>query len=488
MPDRPNIVYICSDQHSYRFTGYAGHPLVRTPNLDRLAARGTVFRNAYCGSPVCVPGRASLMTGMYASDCGSFCNSTVWDGSHPTWGTMMGEAGYSCHATGKFDLNWDFDLGFHLMEVTNGHCRNPDITSLFRRPPLGHRAGSREGLDGGTREKPHRDSGVAAIAVDFLRSRSKDLPRPWLLYVGFTQPHSPYRCLPKHWDLYPRDRVDLPDVTDEELESLPLTYQLRRSSPATSLPVPEERIRRARAAYYGMVTELDEYVGSVVRALEETGQLDDTLVLYTSDHGDSLGEHGMWAKSILYEDAAHVPLVVAGPGVPRGADIETAVAHVDLVPTMLEIAGGDRPSRLRGHSLLPLLAGGKGDHPGFAFVENHSGGNTTGSYAIREGDWKLLHFTWAEELLFNVAEDPLEKRNRIYSPEGRAIADRLRGHLTGEVDPEAVTRRAFDAQRQFLDAYAASRTEDELTAAFESRMGRACARMMAAKCKSGSVG
>ena len=124
---RPNLVYICSDQHSFRFTGYAGHPLVQTPNLDRIARQGVTFTNAYCGSPVCVPSRACLMTGMYPSDCGSFCNSTVWDGSHPTWGTRLSNAGYDCRATGKMDLNLDFDMGFQETDTRNGHCRNPDI-------------------------------------------------------------------------------------------------------------------------------------------------------------------------------------------------------------------------------------------------------------------------------------------------------------------------------------------------------------------------
>ena len=113
---RPNIVYICSDQHSFRYTGYAGHPLVKTPNMDRIAKNGTVFAITYCGSPVCTPGRACLMTGMYSSDVGSYCNSTPWDGSHPTWGTRLSRNGYQCHATGKFDLN-EFERGFIRAET-----------------------------------------------------------------------------------------------------------------------------------------------------------------------------------------------------------------------------------------------------------------------------------------------------------------------------------------------------------------------------------
>jgi choline-sulfatase len=132
---RPNIVFICSDQHAFRYTGYAGHPIVKTPNMDKIAQKGVTFSNTYCGSPVCTPGRACLMTGMYPSDVGSYCNSTVWDGSHPTWGTRLNKAGYDCRATGKFDLHDDYERGFNEINVSNGHCTKPDITSLFRSPP-----------------------------------------------------------------------------------------------------------------------------------------------------------------------------------------------------------------------------------------------------------------------------------------------------------------------------------------------------------------
>lgn len=137
---KPNIVFICSDQHSYKYTGYLGHDLVKTPHLDRIARRGVVFTDTYCVQPVCVPGRSSLMTGMYASDCNSFCNSTVWDGSHATWGKRLSQSGYYCRAIGKMDLNDDFDTGFEEIETSHGHRHNPDVTSLFRRPGcLSHR-------------------------------------------------------------------------------------------------------------------------------------------------------------------------------------------------------------------------------------------------------------------------------------------------------------------------------------------------------------
>ncbi len=484
---RPNILYICSDQHSYRFTGYGGHPLVQTPNLDRLAARGAVFRNAYCGSPVCVPGRACLMTGTFASDNNSFCNSTVWDGTHPTWGTLLRGASLQTFAVGKLDLNGDCDLGFEDLGISNSHWKNADICSLFRRPLLGYRESSGRLLSQRLREERHTDAEVARTAAEFITGRSVELQDSWALWVGFHQPHPPFSCLRRYFDLYPLERIDLPEETAEDIENSHLVYQMKRAIPAHLAPPEEELLRRIRAAYFAMITELDEYVGQLLAALQASGQAENTLVIYTSDHGEQLGEHGQWGKNTLYEDSAHVPLLLAGAGVPGSLQIDAPVGHVDLVPTMLETAGGSGASSLRGHSLWPLLNGQADGHPGFAYVENHSGENCTGAYAIREKEWKYMHFTWFDDALYNLAEDPGERRNLIDEPGARGQADRMRARLESLVDPEEVTRRAFEVQKRFLDRFVAARTEDELAAAF-SRMGPAYARALAVKCKTGSLG
>ena len=480
---RPNIVYFCSDQHARKYTGYAGHPLVQSPNLDRIARQGTVFTSAYCGSPVCVPGRACLMTGVYPSDCNSFCNSTLWDGSHPTWGTRLTEAGYYCRAIGKLDLDDAFDLGFEEVDTSHGHKYSPDITSLFRRA-VAYRIDTRPMVDGHPRDTRHTlDARKTATAVDFITREAGTLDRPWALHLGLSQPHPRFVALQKYYDLYPLDQIDLPDLRQDDLENLHLVHQALRHFKLVATPIAEDRIRRAQAGYYGMITELDEYIGNVYTALEQTGQLDNTFFIYTSDHGESLGEHGMWNKNNLYENAAHIPLVIAGPGVPSGQTIDTPVAHVDLIATMLDLAGQDRPTELRGHSLLTMLNGDPGDHPGFAYTENHSQGNCTGSFMIRKGDWKYIHFTWYDNLLFNLKEDPDEFDNRIDDLDVQNIVHDLKTILHSQVDSEEVTRRAFDVQDRFLQNFAADKTETKLAAAFESRMGKGLAGVLAAKVK-----
>ena len=481
-PRSPNIVFICSDQHSYKYTGYAGHPIVKTPNLDRIASQGVAFESAYCAHPVCVASRASMMTGVYPSDVNSFCNSTVWDGSHPTWGTLLRQAGYYTRAIGKMDLNDDFDTGFEEIDTSHGHRHNPDITSLFRRPTA-YRVGEREGVDGQPRDKRHRDADRTAKAVEFIEKESRGLGRPWALYVGLTEPHPRFVALRKYWEMYPPEGMDLPNIPQGHLEDLHLVYQELRHFKRIATPIPEERVRRARSGYYGMITELDEYVGKIWTALERTGQLENTIFVYTSDHGESLGEHGLWYKNNLYDVAARVPLIVAGPGLPKGKRVTAPVGHVDLVYTLLELANAPRPEALRGTSLLPLIGLKRGEGPRFAYSECHSEGNCTGSFLIRKGDWKYIHFTWYEGLLFNLREDPGELRNRANDPSARDVLIDLQKTLSELVDPEEVTVRAFQRQRQMLEDWGNRMTEQELYERFRGRLGDGQARALAAKVK-----
>jgi len=478
---KPNIVFICSDQHSYKYTGYAGHNVVKTPNLDRIAGQGVVFSDAYTGNPVCVPGRTGMMTGMLASDCNSFCNSTVWDGSHPVWGTYLKNEGYYCRAIGKLDLNRDFDTGFDEIETSHGHYSDPDITSLFRRP-IAYRVNELSNVNGGIREKRHGDSEKTRLALEFLREESSKIKKPWALFLGLSEPHPKFVALEEYYRMYPEYSVDMPNIPPGHLEELHLVFQELRHFKRIATPIPEDRIRKARAGYYGMITELDEYIGNIWDELEQSGELKNTLFIYTSDHGESLGEHGLWLKNNLYDVAARIPLVMAGAGLHGNVKINTPVAHVDIVATMLELAGSDAFNKLRGHSLLPLLQGKSTGHPGYAFSESHSEGNCTGSFMIRKGDWKYIHFTWYDHLLFNVTQDPGEFNNLIDKPETADIQDELKNILYSLVDPEEVTLRAFHAQEKILADFAERMTENELFDLFKGRLGPGQARALAKKC------
>jgi choline-sulfatase len=283
--------------------------------------------------------------------------------------------------------------------------------------------------------------------------------------------------------MYPREQIDLPHVPADYLETQHLMFQELRHFKRIATPIPEERIRRARAGYYGLITELDEHIGQVWKALEESGELENTIFIYTSDHGEALGDHGLWLKNNLLEPAAHVPLVIAGPGVPRGRRVDHPVSHVDLVQALLEWSGADGASELRGHSLIPLMNGESGAHPGWVYAESHSEGNTTGSFMIRKGPWKYIHFTWYDDLLFNLDEDPGELHDRSRDPAAQGALRELKAILDREVETEAVTRAGFDAQEKVLARLAAENSEADLAKILEGRMGKGLARVLASRAK-----
>jgi choline-sulfatase len=465
---RPNIVFISSDQHSGRLLGSL-HPIVKTPNLDRLARMGVTFRNAYCGNPVCAPGRACMMTGRFASDVGSYCNSTPL-GAVPTWGNHLREAGYECWASGKMDLTLGADYGFEQIQTTHGHSRNPDITSLFR-APVCFRPGERKNVDGRFVDRgPDSDGELARRAVEAIRSRKRS---PWCVYVGMHMPHPKWVAQKKYEALYPPASMPLPEMPPGYLEQRHPAFQVLANFKNVQTPIPPERMRRARAAYFGMVSEVDEYVGWLLDELERSGELARTLFLYTSDHGEMMGDHGLWLKNVLLENAARVPLLMAGPGLPRGVAIDTPVSHVDMVATILEAGGAARPKNLRGHSLLPLAGGAAGSHPGYAYSESHSEGNCTGSAMVRKGDWKYIHFAGDAPLLFNLRDDPGEFTNLAGAKKTRDVQAELHAILTSLVDPDEVSARAFAEQERRLNAMVAAMKPDEFYEELVGRLGPA---------------
>ena len=478
IPRNPNIVFICSDQHAYKYTGYMGHPIVQTPNLDRIAAQGTVFTDAYAGAPVCVPGRSCLMTGTFASDNNSYGNSTVWQGQNPTWGSLIRDAGYYTWANGKMDLHDEYDLGFDYENTGNGHQRSPDITELFRRP-LAYRVNERPNVDGGPRNERHQDSDRTMEALDFLQNEAGGKSKPWAMYIGMTEPHPRFVALKKYFDYYYPNKTDMPNIPPDHLENLHVVFKELRHFKHIATPISDDRIRRARAGYYGLIGEMDEYIGQIYDALEKSGELENTIFIYTSDHGESLGEHGLWYKNNLYDVGIRVPLVVAGAGIPEGRVIDKPVSHVDLIKSMLEWTGASNRPTLRGTSLIPLIQGEDHASPEFVYAENHSEGNVTGSFMIRKGDWKYIHFTWYDDLLFNLKEDPGEFENRIEDPEAAAILKELKTHLNETVNPEEITIAAFDAEDTFRTDMANRMTEEELFQEFRGRLGDGLARNMA---------
>jgi choline-sulfatase len=449
---RPNIIFISSDQHSGQMLmGGPGRAVpVRTPNLERLAAKGVYFRNAYCCSPLCTPGRAAMMTGRFSSDVESYGNTTTFRGNVPTWGNYLRDAGYSCWATGKMDLTPEGDLGFVQVDTSHEHFSHPDITELFRRPTC-YRVDERDLVNGEVHDQGEADKATLDRGLAFIEQQPHNATKPWAAYIGVHMPHPKFTAPQKYFDMYPPEKVPLPNIPSGYLENLHLVFQIQRNFSLMSTPIPEERIRRARTAYYGMITELDEYLGSVIDALEKQGTLENTIFIYTSDHGEMLGEHGLWLKRTLYEGSARVPMIIAGASLPAGKVIDDPVSHVDLIATLLDLGGMQRPQGVRGKSLLPLIAGDSNAAPPFVYGECHTEGNCTGYYMIRKGDWKYLYFSfYGNSQLFNLREDPGELNNLAGRPETASMEDEMHAALTSLVDPDAVTLQAFQKQEEVL--------------------------------------
>lgn len=481
---RPNFVFISSDQHSFRYSGFMGHPFVRTPNLDKIASKGVVLDNNYCGSPVCVAGRSCMMTGMYPSDVNSFGNTTVYDGAYPTWGKRLTDSGYYCWGVGKADLNYKYDLGFKG-KLLNPHSHKPDITELFRRPTI-FRMHERDDVNGKWRTERFHDIKVAEASSDFIKNKSKNLGKPWAIYVGFIMPHPKFIGLKEYFDYY-LPLVTPPYYSDTYLESLPLPYQILRHFKRIATPIPSERMIKARAAYFAMITELDEYIGKIYSSVEASGQLDNTYFIYTTDHGEALGYNGLWLKNELYEGAAHIPLVFSGPGLIPGQRIKEPTGHIDFITTMMEWAGLGQIKELRGTSLTPLLKGEKRKDIRYAYTESHSEGNPAGSFMIRVGDWKLMHFTWYSDYLFNLKEDPNEYHNLIVHPDYKEKAVELRNKLNDLVNTEEITMRAFKVQNKYLTKFSNNLSEEKLFDLLKGRLGSGQARYLAKKIKSGML-
>lgn len=471
---RPNILFVCSDQHSGLALRQNGDAIVQTPNLDRLAGRGVTFRHTYCANPVCTPARASLMTGAFASDVESYCNSTPFDGRIPTFANRLRSAGYRCWATGKLDLAADHDLGFEEHNTYHGHWTDPDVTSLFR-APVGCRIDERGLVDGKfVPAQPNRDHARASDFVDFLGHAPQT---PWLAYVGLHLPHPPWTVPASYLDRFPPDSMPLPRVGPEFLDQH-MAFQVMANFKNIARPIPVDTMRRARAAYYGALAEADISIGRMMEALERSGQADRTIVVYTSDHGDMQGAHGLWMKNVLLEGAARVPLIVAGPGAAGGRTVDTPVSHVDLVATLLDLGMAGRDSRIRGTSLAALLRGDASHAPGYVFAESHSEGNCTGSFLVRRGPWKYIHFVGDKPLLFHLGEDPDETRNLAGIPRHAEVEHELAATLRATVDPDAVNRAAFGAQRRVLAAMLRRLQPDAFYKQMVSRFGEAQARAL----------
>jgi choline-sulfatase len=453
-----NLIFILSDEHNKRVAGCYGHPVVRTPNLDALAARGTRFTSAYTNCPICVPARASFATGRYVHETRCWDNAIAYQGKPASWGHRLMEQDHRVTAIGKLHYrdSKPGENGFHEeilpMHIVNGVG---DLLGLIR-DELPRRAGSLKlGPEAGPGESEYTryDRSIAAETVKWLReSAQKHRDKPWALYVGFVSPHFPLIAPPQFYAMYPEDTVPLPDLyAPGERPRHPFIDAMRKCL-CFDESFDAAMIRRAIAAYFGLTSFLDDNVGQILRALQETGLAGNTRVVYSSDHGDNLGTRGLWGKSTMYEESAGIPMIMAGPDVPAGQVCDTPVTLADAFPTFIHSLGAKPDPRDRGMPGTSLLDIVNGAVPQRTILsEYHAAGAITGSFMIRNGRYKYIHYVGMPPMLFDLAADPHERNDLGRDPVFASARAECEALLRKVVDPEAADAQARADQKKVIE-------------------------------------
>jgi choline-sulfatase len=454
-----NLLFIMSDEHQMGAMGCAGHPIVKTPNLDRLAYEGTRFEAAYTASPICVPARAAFATGRRVHDTGYWCNAHPYDGKVRSWGHRLQETGHTVLSIGKLHYRDEadptgFDTQVNPMHVVDGVG---DVMGAVRDAlPVRHRTKAlSEKIGPGDSTYIQYDRQITAEAQRWLTEEAPKLGRPWVVFVSLVCPHFPLIAPPEFFTMYPPDEMPAPrDRPDDGVARHPW-IEAQAGCQIYDRFFTEETRRIAIASYYGLTSFQDDNVGKVLAALDGAGLSESTRVIYTSDHGDSLGARGLWGKSNMYQESAGIPMIARGPGVPVGKIVSTPVSLLDAYPTILESVGevltGDEKA-LPGASLWDI-ANADDDASRAVFCEYHAVAATTGAFMIRKGRFKYVHYVGFPAQLFDLEADPLE-RNDLAADQGHAlvVAD-LEAELHRICDPIEVDRRAKADQAALVDRH-----------------------------------
>lgn len=436
MQPQKDICIYMSDQHAFGVQGYAGDPLIRTPNLDRIAAAGTAMMSAYTPYPVCVPARMAMLSSQYASRCGAMSNFSALDSNRATFAHCLSAAGYETVLCGRMHfVGPDQRHGFEKRICG-------DITQVFHNRPEAiaqergvHNKTPQGGptclsiIGGGNSPTLEFDRSVVSAAVEYL---SGSYDRPQFLCVGTYGPHHPY-VAPKELYEYYYDKVTVPaDSFDYPPHPVTHSFSLRDTDP--------EVVRAVRAAYYGMVEFEDQKIGMVYDAFQQYLERNhrEGIFLYISDHGDQIGYRGYYGKGSFYEASVHIPMIFAGAGIAAGRQVQAPVSLLDVGPTLCEMTGAVQPPKADGVSLCDVLSGGR-ENPG-RMVISECGGDMSMMPEMFYGkmcrwkQYKLIHYHGYErdDVLYDLAADPEESTNII--GEHPEIAAAMRDFMDRDCD------------------------------------------------------
>ena len=454
-----NLLFIMSDQHARRITGCYGNETIRTPNIDSIAKRGARFDAAYTPCPICVPARACFATGQYTHRNGYWDNAHPYEGAVHGWGHRLIERGHRVESIGKLhyrDAQDSDGFSAHHIALNVVDGKGDPQSSIRENIPV--RSGNHESMaDAGPGDSTYLqyDRNIADAACRWLEDASqRDDDKPWVLFVSFACPHPPYTAPPAYFDHYLDQDIDPPYRGKKaEWPDHPALNELRRVLEIDT-PFTDDETRRIAAAYHGTVNSMDDRVGETLAALDRFGFADNTRIVYTSDHGESLGQRGLYGKFTMLEDSAAIPLVMAGPDIPTGRAIETPVSLVDFYPTILEWVGGDcdpSDSPSDGQSINRLFEAEATNRS--VISEYHAVASENAWYLIRKGPFKLIYYVEHGIELYHVIDDPDESRDLANEPEFKSVRNALEAELRQCLDPEAIDRKAKASQAALIESF-----------------------------------
>jgi choline-sulfatase len=456
---KSNILIVMVDQLSPRFLPIHGNSVVKAPAIERLAGDGVVFDNAYCNSPLCAPSRAVFMTGRLPSRTGAYDNAASFGSDVPTFAHHLRRAGYRTVLSGKMHFVGPDQLhGFEERLTTDIYPADygwtPDWDHPERRPSWYHNMSSV--TDAGhcvrTNQIDFDEEVIFAserAIYDHVRGSGR---RPLCLVASLTHPHDPFAIPAPYWNLYRDEHIPMPAVVRDARNEDPHTRRLRHVSAMDEVDISEEQLKAARRAYFGAISFVDAQVGRLLSALEATGLAQDTIILFTSDHGEMLGERGLWYKMSFLEGAARVPLVISAPGRYAARRVSASVSLVDILPTLVEVAGGDplEIGPVDGRSLVPHCRGEEG--PDGVVGEYLAEGALAPMVMLRRDRWKFIHSPGDPDQLFDLRSDPDELQNLADSVEQSTLVATFREEIANRWDLTALDKavRASQAQRRLI--------------------------------------
>ena len=462
-----NFLIVQADQLAARALAVYGNPVCRTPNLDSVAATGTVFKHSYCNYPLCGPSRASMMTGLLPFQGGFFDNGTEYPATIPSFAHYLRMLGYQTCLSGKMHFIGPDQLhGFEERLTSDIYPSDFNWMSNWTqgdKKTVANRLlaaqGEVQGIkNSGIYERTVQldyDEEVVFKSVrkihDYARS---DDPRPFCLVTSLTHPHDPFAVPQEYWDRYRHDEIDMPVIPRGDASELDAhSRRLYDHIGVAAADMSDAEIRTARHAYYAAISFIDDQLGKLIHALEVAGVRENTAIIFVSDHGEALGERGLWFKRSFYDVALNIPMIVSVPGMDQAPISNSNASLVDLLPTLVDLAapkdGLSRiTTRYSGKSLVPAMHGQEASpDDDIVFCEMAGDGLTVPAVAVLDGRMKYIHCDTDPALMFDRSVDPHEKINLVGNPDYARVEAKFRRIISESWDFEALTEQVLECQR-----------------------------------------